>query len=309
MNNSPVVLFVYNRADHFFQTFEALCACPEAKETDLYIFADGAKNPASADGVNACREAVRSATADCPFRSVTVTESPENKGLALSVISGVTEVLDSHGRVIVLEDDCVAEGHFLTFMNRVLNAFENDRRIGSVAGYTPGLDYPASFKSDVFTCYRSCSWGWATWADRWQNVDWELKEIRSLFGNKDFIRRLNSAGTDRFMRLYRQVKGDGSSWSVRFGAHLVKNDMLTVYPKYSYIRNIGCDDSGVHSTGEDAATMEVDLSKAIPDPVVEFVPPDADINRLMRSHYSGGRLSEIKRFGAMALTIAREKIR
>ncbi len=309
MGYAPVVLFVYNRADHFLKTFTALCACPEAENTDLFIFSDGAKNASSADGVSACRAAVKEATAGCPFRSVSVRESPENRGLAASVIAGVTEVISSFGRVIVLEDDCVVEEHFLGFMNRALDAFQNDMRIGSVAGFTPELEYPADFKDDIFTCYRSCSWGWATWADRWQDVDWELRDIGGFFKNTEYVKRLNSAGTDRFMRLYRQAKGDGSSWSVRFGAHLVKKNMLTVYPKYSYVQNIGCDDSGVHSTGEDAESMSVDLSKAIPDPAVGFVPPNEKINALMRRHYSGGTISDIKRFGAMSLTVMREKLK
>ena len=43
MKLAPIVMFVYNRADHFEQTYEALCQCDEAKESELYIFSDGAK--------------------------------------------------------------------------------------------------------------------------------------------------------------------------------------------------------------------------------------------------------------------------
>ena len=90
MTYAPVVLFVYNRADHFEQTFAALSQCPEAGGTALYIFADGPKNEAGREKVEACRAAVRKAAADCPFQSVQITEAPENRGLAASVIAGVT---------------------------------------------------------------------------------------------------------------------------------------------------------------------------------------------------------------------------
>ncbi len=308
MQYAPVVLFVYNRADHFAQTFAALSRCPEAAQTELYIFADGPKDEAGKEKVNACRAAVRSEAEKSVFREVHVAMSPENRGLAASVIAGVTEVVNRHGRVIVLEDDSVVAPCFLHFMNKSLDAFEADRRVGAIAGYTPAIDFPDAYKADIFTCYRSCSCGWATWADRWKDVDWELKDIGEFYRDRTLVRRLNADGTDRFLRLYRQV-GGGSSWSVRFGAHLVKNDMLTVYPRYSLIKNIGADDSGVHSTSEDAASMTVDLARAIADPVIEFVAPDKEISKRLRKHYSGGLLSELRRAGATALICVRGRMK
>ena len=301
MNYAPVIMFVYNRADHFEQTFAALSKCPEAGETDLYVFSDGPKNEAGQDKVEACRAAVRRAAADSPFKSVQIAESPDNRGLAASVIAGVTQVMERHGRAIVVEDDCVASPYLLRFMNAALDVFAADKRIGAIAGYAPAIPFPAAYTADVFTCWRSCSWGWATWADRWQGVDWDLKDMAAFYREPALIKRLNANGADRFIRLYRQTKGNGSSWSVRFGAHLVKNNMLTVYPRYSYIRNIGCDESGVHSKAEDAAAMDVDLSKAIPDPKIAYIAPDPAIQKRLKKHYSGGLLSDVKRFGATAL--------
>lgn len=308
MSYAPVVLFVYNRADHFLQTFEALCRCAEAPQTPLYIYADGPKDAAGSEKVEACRAAVRRAVADCPFQSVDIVEAPENRGLAASVIAGVTETMRRHGRAVVLEDDSVVAPSYLRFMNDALDRFEKDRRVGAIAGYTPAIGFPADYTADVFTCYRSCSCGWATWADRWENVDWELKDLDAFCRDKTLVKRMNADGADRFLRLYRQKNG-GSSWSVRFGAHLVKQDMLTVYPRYSLIRNIGCDESGVHSTSEDAASMDVDLSKVIEDPTIEFVAPDKRISRQMKKHYSGGTVSDIKRFGATALIVCRERFK
>ena len=154
----------------------------------------------------------------------------------------------------------------------------------------------------------SGSSAWATWADRWENVDWELKDMKTFYSHPALIRKLNADGTDRFLRLYRQTQGNGSSWSVRFGAHLVKNDMLTVYPRYSMVKNIGCDDSGVHSTAQDAKSMAADLSKSIQDPKIEFISRDKRIGRLLRRHYSGGLLSDIKRAAATAFLTLKGKL-
>ena len=194
-------------------------------------------------------------------------------------------------------------------MNAALTAFERDTRIGAIAGFTPVLAYPKSFCADIFTCYRSCSCAWATWADRWKNVDWDLRDFEAFCKDPKLVKRLNADGADRFIRLYRQTKGNGSSWSVRFGAHLVKQNLLTVYPRYSYVRNIGCDETGVHSKSEDAASMDVDLAKSIPDPRIDFVPSDPKIDRLMKKHYSGGVGSDVRRFAATQAILLKGRLK
>ena len=309
MSYAPIVIFVYNRADHFIETYNALAACKEAKDSDLFIFSDGAKNEAGAAKVNEVRTAVAEIKDTGDFKSVTVTESPVNKGLAASVIAGVTEIINQYGEVIVVEDDCKVSPLFLGYINGALDYYENNRKIGSIAGYTPMIDLPGDYKSDIFAAYRSCSCTWATWADRWQNIDWELKDIKDFYKSPKLIKKLNSNGSDRFIRLYRQTKGNGSSWSVRFGAHLVKNNLLTVYPRYSYITNIGCDESGVHSTTDDAKKMRVNLSKAIETPSFTDVEIDKRIQKIFKKHYSYGFMSDAKKMIATTLIVIKERLR
>lgn len=309
MSYAPIIIFIYNRADHFIETYNALAACKEAKESDLFIFSDGAKNESGAEKVNEVRAAVNAIKNSGDFKSVTVTESPVNKGLAASVIAGVTEVINKYGKVIVVEDDCVVSPFFLSYINCALDYYESHKSIGCLSGYTPELNLPADYKKDVFAAYRSCSCTWATWADRWQNIDWELKDVKEFYKSPKLIKTLNANGSDRFIRLYRQTKGNGSSWSVRFGAHLVRNNLLTVYPRYSYITNIGCDESGVHSKTDDAKKMHVDLSKAIENPAFADVKIDKRIQKIMKKHYSYGFVSEAKKFIATVLIVIKERLK
>lgn len=307
MGLAPIVMFVYNRADHFIQTFEALNKCPEAAQSDLYIFSDGAKSEKDKDRVVEVRETLKSVKKNNGFKNVYIVESPQNRGLAASVIAGVSEVIEKYGKVIVLEDDCIPSPYFLKYMNRCLDYYEKEEQIGSIAGFTPELKFLDTFQDDVFMAYRSCSWGWATWKNRWEHVDWDLKDMKDFYNNPELIKKLNSNGSDRFIRLYRQTKGNGNSWSVRFGAHLVKNNQLTVYPRYSYIQNIGCDESGVHSKSEDAIKMRVDLSKAIENPVLCEPKINSEIQKLMKKHYSSGIVSDLKRWAATEVIVARER--
>lgn len=307
MNYAPVIMFVYNREDHFLKTYEALAKCPEAKDTVLYVFSDGAKNQQTEPAVGKVRDAVRSKMQSSDFKKIVLNEAPCNRGLATSIIVGVGEVLNEYGKAIIIEDDCVASPYLLNFLNKSLNYYEKNNNVGAIAGYSPDISIPDGYTSDIYATYRSCSCCWATWKNRWEGVDWELSEFNEFVRNKENIKKLNATGNDRFIRLYRQTKGNGSSWSVRFGAHLVSKDMFTIYPKYSYIRNIGCDESGVHSKSEDAEKMRVDLSKAIAEPKFENVSVNKEIQKTFRKHYSGGIVSDIKRFMATKAIVFKEK--
>lgn len=309
MKQAPVVMFVYNRADHFMKTFDALNKCEGVKETDLFVFSDGARNEKDVEKVNTVRKTVHEMIGRSCFHTMKIIESPVNKGLAKSVITGVTQILNEYGKVIVVEDDCTPSPYFLRYMNQSLEYYEDDRKVGAIAGFTPVIKFPKDYKEDVFFAYRSCSWGWATWKNRWDNVDWELKNMKDFYKSPKLVQKLNSNGNDRFIRLYRQTKGNGSSWSVRFGAHLVRNNQLTVYPRYSYIQNIGCDESGVHSKSEDAVKMQVDLTKAIENPKLIKPIINQEIQKTMKRHYSGGVFSDIKRAVGTSVIVMKERIK
>ena len=307
MDYAPIVMFVYNRADHFTQTYEALAKCPEAKNSILYIFSDGAKNDNAKPLVEQVRQTAKAFAEQNDFKQVFLTESPENKGLAKSIIEGVTKVLNEHGKAIIIEDDNIASPYLLSFLNEALVYFADDKTIGALSGYTPQISFPKNYQYDIFSSYRSCSCCWATWKDRWQNIDWNLKKFSEFIADKEAVKRLSLTGNDRLIRLYRQTKGNGSSWSVRFGAYLVANEMLTIYPKYSYIQNIGCDETVTHSQSLDAEFMDVDLSKAIPNSKIEKVPFDNEIQKSLKKHYSGGIISDIKRYLATKYIVLKEK--
>jgi hypothetical protein len=89
--------------------------------------------------------------------------------------------------------------------------------------------------------------------------------------------------------------------------HLVKHNWMTVYPRYSYIQNIGCDASGVHSTAQDADKMAVDLSRAVADPIPVPVTADPAVQKIMKKHYSDGFVSTVKRRLATAWYVHKGK--
>ena len=123
MGLTPIALFTYNRPDHTQKTLDALSKNPEAIESVLYVFCDGPKENASRteiENINKVYEIVKN---ELRFKKVIVTIQTKNQGLAKNIVSGVTEVVNKHNSVIVLEDDLILAKSFLTYMDSALTAW------------------------------------------------------------------------------------------------------------------------------------------------------------------------------------------
>ncbi|WP_369611772.1 glycosyltransferase family A protein [Marinobacter sp. RI1] len=244
---APIIVFAYNRPDHLHQTLAHLADAEGASQSDLWIFCDGSKDGADFARIEATRSvAGDSAWISC-FRSVRIETSQDNKGLAQSIIGGVSAVLEGAGRVIVVEDDVLVAPDFLRFMNDCLKFYESDQKVGSVTGFSPFAEQPPDHAKDVMAIPRNCSQCWGTWADRWYEIDWDARDAGLLWSKSSLRRRFNTAGNDRVDRLRRQLEGKIDSWSIRFGLWQTLSGRHTIYPLHNRVRNIGYDGSGVHT--------------------------------------------------------------
>ena len=109
MTLAPILLFVYNRPLHVRRSIESLLANELAKESELYIFSDAAKDEMAQPNVNEVRQFIHSIKG---FKEIHYVERTENWGLARNIIDGVTTLVNQYGRVIVLEDDLIVAPYF-----------------------------------------------------------------------------------------------------------------------------------------------------------------------------------------------------
>lgn len=294
MSRAPVALFVYNRPDHTRRTLEALARNLGAAESTLWVFSDGPRTEAAREKVEAVRAVIRGLPAAGLFGKVIIREATENRGLRRSIVAGVSEVMAAHGRAIVLEDDLLTAPDFLAFMNDCLDFYETAGDVGSIAGYSPLKTLPAAYRHDVFAVPRSSSHGWATWADRWERVDWSASRFAEFWRDRRLRRAFDACGADRSDRLRREVERGAESWSVIFGFSLFMAGQNTIAPAVTRIRNIGMDGSGVHSF---KGVIANEALPAEPTPyVLAPVKPDEAIMRAYRRLNSGGPASRLARY-------------
>lgn len=244
MNLAPIILFVYNRPWHTQQTLEALMLNDLADQSTLYIYCDGQKESATEDekqNIVKVRELIKQKDW---CKQVIIIERDANMGLANSVIQGVTEVIEKHGSVIVLEDDILSGKCFLNFMNNGLNLYKDEKKVFGVSGH----QFPSSKKVDKPTYFLPImsSWGYGTWIDRWQEIEFDGKKLLNIIEEKNIGPNLDFGNIKYYEMLKQQVVGKIDSWAVRFYVSMFLKNGVFLYPNKKLIHNIGLDGSGVH---------------------------------------------------------------
>ena len=211
MKTAPVLLFTYKRYESLKDPVHALQQNLLAKESDLYIFSDGCKKDEDKEQVNKVRDFIKTISG---FRKIEITEQEKNKGLANSIIDGVSSVMQFSDSVIVLEDDLYTTPNFLTFMNDALATYLDKPKVFSISGYSFNLGESSADNHDAYFVSRGWSWGWATWKDRWDKIDWQVKDYESFRTDKRKRKEFAKGGTDLNIMLHRQVNGLIDSWAI-----------------------------------------------------------------------------------------------
>ncbi|HLF20183.1 MAG TPA: glycosyltransferase family 2 protein [Bacteroidota bacterium] len=244
---APVLLFVYNRPRHTQRTLEALRKNTLAAQTDLYIQADGARNEADRAAVELVRAFLSNVEG---FQTVKVIAHDQNRGLAESVIKGVTDVVDKHGRVIVVEDDLETSPYFLQYMNDGLNLYEAEENVISIHGYL----YPLTTSvPETFFLKGADCWGWATWKRGWDLFERDGEKLLRELRSRGLEHEFDLNGSYHYAEMLKdQCAGKIDSWAIRWHASAFLKNKFTLYPGRSLVYNIGHDSSGSHSETMDA---------------------------------------------------------
>jgi hypothetical protein len=243
MKIAPIVLFVFNRPQHTEITLRALASNDLAKDSVLYIYSDGPKENADEDAIKKINETRVIIRKEKWCKEVHIIESDVNKGLANSVIHGVTEQVNKYGRVIVIEDDIVIAKGFLKFMNEALEMYKEDIDVAGISGWS----FPIRLKDETYFSRVGACWGWGTWKRVWEKTSFDTELLIKVLEKTNRLHEYNIDGTYDYMALlHRQSKGQSDSWAIRFYTNYFLNNMLFLFPNKSLVQNIGFDNSGTH---------------------------------------------------------------
>lgn len=286
---APIALFVYNRPEHTRRTINYLQANLLAEESRLFVFSDAAEKPDDEEQVNEVRTFIKQLSG---FKSVKLVNRKQNLGLAASIISGVNQLVNEYGKVIVFEDDLLSSPYALSYFNEALKRYAQKEQVMQVAAYM----FPLKHLSDLpetFFLRSTSSWGWATWKRAWDHFEPDIEKLYQQFDQKKIYRFTVDDTMNYWKQLLDFRNKKNNSWAVRWHATVFLKDGLVLYPAKSLIENIGHDGSGVHSIIED--TYQVHLSRKEISSYPDSIGEDPQVVEAIKYFFKHRKGSWVKR--------------
>lgn len=282
MTLAPIAIFAFNRPDSLERLLHSLKRNPEFNQSQTFIFIDGARNTYEQSLVS---DVERIAKGLQTSGGVEVIRRSLNLGLASSILTGIDQIFERYETVIVLEDDLVISENFLKFCNQGLIKYSSNSGVASIQGFTHGISL---HKQDTFFMLGADCWGWATWKNRWQELE---RDGAKLLANLRESRReseFDLKGAYPYTRmLERQALGLVDSWAIRWHASMFLKNKVSLYPSRSLVENYGQDGSGTHYGSRNFVPRK--LSSFIPRleciPVAENVIVNRKIRKVLREKY------------------------
>ena len=253
---APVLIPTLCRYDKFVKCFESLNENTWAEYTDLFIALDHPKKPSHKEGYDKikayCDDAINNGRVR--FKSVTLILRSNNLGAIGNIESLVQQTFQKYDRCICTFDDLEHSKNFIQYMDEMLEAFKEDKKVAMVTGYS----YPVNWK----TCKNATVvkqniegniWGVGFWKEEWNELieylrrgelikqfpsafrsgkfeemtDWAVKDYVNAVVNGAAVNSLLKRVTDVSLRIYLSVA-----------------EKYAVMPVVSKTRNIGFDGSG-----------------------------------------------------------------
>lgn len=259
---APIAVFAFNRPDHLRRTLDALAANELAAQSDLTIFCDGPRTEAEQQTTDAVRTVAKLARG---FAAVKVVCREANMGCAASVIGGLQYMFDRHDLLIVIEDDILCSEHTLAFLNHGLELYEKQKTVFNIAAWSPPpnlLPAHREYTWDVYAIPRFNCWGWASWRDRFESVDWSVTDYEQFRNSPRLRAAFDAGGADMSGLLDSQMRGDLNTWDIRMDYARFKQGCVGINPVRSYTTNIGMG-CGTHTTTH-TDRFDNDITAALP---------------------------------------------
>ena len=232
---APIILFCYKRLNTLKLCVESLKKCPESKYSELIVFSDFAKDSSDIAKVFEVRNYLEGIIG---FKSVKLYFREYNFGIEQNFIQALNQVTLSHEKFIVIEEDIVVSIQFLNFMNKALTFYFSNNKIFSISAIN-FVVIPLKYRWDCYFTGRFNPWGWASWSNRFNNLDWFITDRAIFLKNKKMQHLFNFWGSDRSRMLKKTLNQELITWDIRIDYHLFTQNLFTLYPTKNLVCNIG----------------------------------------------------------------------
>lgn len=241
MVKTPVLFITFARPEYARQTWDGIKA---AQPKSLYFYSN--KGRVEKDGEVERNNEIRSYINEIDWKCDLHTFFREECVNVYDSIRGAIDWLFANEECgIILEEDCVPTKAFFSYVDQLIDLYKGNKRIWCISGDNY-LDRNPS-DCDYFFSHYHWMYGWATWRDVWNMLDWNIYlsdyEKRHVYDSL-FLTPFQKWYKKYETRLHRNYIEELGCWDYIFGLNCDLYKGLTIYPKEHLITNIGL--SGIH---------------------------------------------------------------
>lgn len=240
----PILFLTFNRLDTTQRVFEEI---KKAKPPRLYLASDGARENKAGEKeiVQKTRDFImNNIDWDCEVKTLF---RDKNLGCGPAVSGAITWFFEQEEDGIILEDDCLPHPSFFNFCEELLDYYKDNKKVWHISGdqFVPNFNNGASY---YFAKNMHC-WGWASWADRWSQYEFDL----SGYGDYNIKKISEDKNVQNYWArvLDRVRKGEVNTWDYQWAFKIIEKDGLCINPSKNLISNIGFGDNSTHTSDKD----------------------------------------------------------
>ena len=289
MFDTPILFLIYNRPDLTKQVFAKI---REIEPKILFIGADGPKDTVKNE-YETCEEArsiVSNIDWDCKVKKLYQTE---NLGCKTAVSKAISWFFSQNEHGIILEDDILPNLTFFKFCRELLLKYKDEKRLFSITGVNWQDNRKRGDGSYYFSKYPGI-WGWATWKDRWDKFDIEMKGLPEYIENGELQKVFHDEKESAFhaKNLMGVYNGIIDSWDFIWHYTNFKNGGLCVVPNENLTSNLGFDrrathTKDIHSDRANRAVSDIDFPLIHPKQIIQ----DEEADRYLYKKYIAGKMT------------------
>lgn len=245
------ILFIFfNREDLTLKVFEKI---KQVRPTKLYLSSDGPRSGVSGENerVLGLRNVIlQNINWEC---EVHTRFGSENLGCGLGVATAINWFFSFEERGIILEDDSLPSISFFYFCQDLLYKYENDMRVWHISG-TSVIPLHQKSDSSYYFSKMTIVPGWATWKNRWDAFDIEMRGL-DYFYKHDYLSEISNNFKEILWHkstFIHNLLKINNGWGWQWYFTVLSNHGLVATPIVSLIQNIGLNRAdAVHTKSSD----------------------------------------------------------
>lgn len=238
-----VLLIFFTRTETLRRTFSVI---RQARPTHLLLYQDGPRSAEEADKLVRAQQIVADEAIDWPV-DVRRCYHTQNEGAWGSNYQAQQWAFSLFDKCIVLEDDSTPSATFIPFCKVLLDRFENDLRIGMIAGFNHEEFTPSPF--DYLFSTVMPVWGWASWrrvVSQWDSSYSVVDDATNMSQLENLVNSRQNGWKEMVKKMRKHKQGGQPIYETLLWSYLTLNSCLTIIPTRNMIQNSAISADSAH---------------------------------------------------------------